>query len=73
MTSSKIELTTFLTKFVHNVNNLVSKGLYKFQVDIPINERVPDVHSLGNLCTFIVETAMAVGKRVPTSLFSHMT
>ena len=73
MTSSKIESTTFLTKFVHNVNNLVLKGLYKFQVDIPINERVTDVHSLENFYTFIVEAAMAVGKRVPSSLFSHMT
>ena len=59
----------FLTKFLHNVNNPVLKGLCKFQVDISKNARVTAVQSLENLHTSV--EAMLVGKRVPTSPFSH--
>ena len=45
MTSSKFKLMTFLTKFLHNVNNLVLEGFRKFQVDISINARVMAVQS----------------------------
>ena len=44
----------FLTKFLHNVNNPVLKGLCKFQVDISINARVTSVQRLENLYTFIL-------------------
>ena len=37
MTSSKIEINDFFTKFLHNVNNPVLKGFCKFQVNIPKN------------------------------------
>ena len=50
-----IKLTIFWTKFVHNVNNPVLKGLCKFQVDIPKNARVTAVQSLENLHTFILQ------------------
>ena len=41
-------------KVLHNVNNLVLKGLCKFQVDIPKNSRVTAVQSLQNLHKFIL-------------------
>ena len=46
MTSSKVKLTTFWTKFLCNIDNTVFKGLCKSQVDIPTNVRVVAVQSL---------------------------
>ena len=45
---------TSLTKFLHNVNKPVLKGLCMFQVDIPINAKVMAVTSLENLHIFIL-------------------
>ena len=36
----KFKLTYYLTKFLHNVDNPVLKGLYKFQVDKPMKAKV---------------------------------
>ena len=44
-------MTTFPTKFLHNVSKPVLKGLCKFQVDITINARVTAVPRLENLYT----------------------
>ena len=52
MTSSKMQINEFLTKFLHNVCNLVLKSFCKFQADIPINARVTAVESLENLRIF---------------------
>ena len=52
VTSSKFKLMTLVTKFLHNVNSPILKGLCKFQVDIPINAR--PLKSLENFGTFIL-------------------
>ena len=48
------KLTYILTKFLHNVDSPVLKGLWKFQPDKPIKVRVTAVQSLENLYTFIL-------------------
>ena len=41
-------------EFSHKVNKQVLNGLYKFQVDTPINARFSAVQSWENLHTFIL-------------------
>ena len=50
----KFKLTTFWTKFWHNLNNPILKNLCKFQVDIPINAKSTAVQSFENLHTLIL-------------------
>ena len=51
---------------------VILKALSKFQVDIPINARITAVQSLENVRYIYITAAMLVGKRMPTSPFSHM-
>ena len=69
-TSSKIKLTTFLTKSLHNVNNPILKVLCKFQVDISINARVTTVQSLENLHTFKLWQPCWWAKECPSTHFT---
>ena len=46
MTSSKILIYDYLTKFSHNINKAILKSLCKFQVDIQINALFATVQSL---------------------------
>ena len=68
MTSAKVRIDDFLTKFSHNVDKPILKDLCKFQVDMPVNARVRAVQNLENPIHFIAVAAM-----LPTNPFSHTT
>ena len=71
MTSSKINLRTFLTKVSHNVNDSILKNLCKVQVDT--NKCKSYSCSKFRKSSYIyIAVAMLVGKRMPTSPFSHI-
>ena len=55
----KFKLTIFWIKFLHKVNNPFWNAVCKFQVGIPIDERVTAVQSLENLHTFILRQPLS--------------
>ena len=69
----KFKLTTFLTKFLHKVNNTVLNDICKCQVDIPINARVTAGQSLEKSPYIYIPAAMLVGKRMPSSTIFYRT
>ena len=67
LTSPKIQIKDFLTKFLHNVNNPVLKSRYTNRC------KVTAAQSLETLYTFILQQECWWAKENATSPFSHVT
>ena len=65
------ELTIFWIKLLHEVNNPFLNAVCKFQVGIPINERVTEVQSLENLHTFVLRQPCSHQPIFPYNIIEH--